>query len=177
MKVGRKIVWHFKHSQLACSQYRFYMMESLLEHRHALGNICHWLRVACNSKCSTVGGHGEYALNTRTLWGTNQRNQFIYGLCIWCYPLYLGTDTPVRHKGRQRPRDSNSETHSPWCSEPFADIQTEPLYSVATLLDPRYKDRYFDRENKQSALDMLKATVDKLETCSSASESAPKSQS
>lgn len=43
---------------------------------------------------------------------------------------------------------------------------------MATLLDPRYKDRYFDRENKQSALDMLKATVDKLETCSSASESA-----
>ncbi|XP_034096541.1 zinc finger BED domain-containing protein 4-like [Gymnodraco acuticeps] len=43
----------------------------------------------------------------------------------------------------------------------FADIYSDPLYCIATVLDPRYKDNYFDAGKKQSARDMIQAVLDK----------------
>uniref|UniRef100_A0AAQ5XRY5 Uncharacterized protein n=2 Tax=Amphiprion ocellaris TaxID=80972 RepID=A0AAQ5XRY5_AMPOC len=46
----------------------------------------------------------------------------------------------------------------------FTHLETEPIYSVATLLDPRYKDRYFsDAEASRRGKDVLMAEVMKME--------------
>ncbi len=39
----------------------------------------------------------------------------------------------------------------------FKDVEKEPIYSIATLLDPRYKDRHFDGDVKQRARATLEA--------------------
>nr|XP_033933029.1 zinc finger BED domain-containing protein 4-like [Pseudochaenichthys georgianus] len=43
----------------------------------------------------------------------------------------------------------------------FADIYSDPLYCIATVLDPRYTDNNFDAGKKQSARDMIQAVLDK----------------
>ena len=40
-------------------------------------------------------------------------------------------------------------------------ILSEPLYSIATMLDARYKDRYFDADKKQGLREMLHTQLDK----------------
>ncbi|XP_057711962.1 uncharacterized protein LOC130929065 isoform X2 [Corythoichthys intestinalis] len=46
----------------------------------------------------------------------------------------------------------------------FAGIEEEPLYSIATLVDPRYKDRYFTHsDNLCIAKDKLIQEVTKME--------------
>ena len=47
-------------------------------------------------------------------------------------------------------------------SERFGSAVSEPLYYLATILDPRYKDRYFDTVTKQAAVNMLQTQVDKM---------------
>nr|XP_043903705.1 uncharacterized protein LOC122783127 [Solea senegalensis] len=44
----------------------------------------------------------------------------------------------------------------------FGSAFSEPLYYLATILDPRYKDRYFDTVTKQAAINMLQKQVDKM---------------
>lgn len=43
----------------------------------------------------------------------------------------------------------------------FKNIYSDPLYCIATVLDPRYKCFYFNLEEKQSARDMIQAVLDK----------------
>ncbi len=43
----------------------------------------------------------------------------------------------------------------------FNGIYTEPLY-LATILDPRYKDRFFDQATKQQATEMLLRKLNKM---------------
>ena len=45
----------------------------------------------------------------------------------------------------------------------FGGILTEPLYCVATMLDARYKDRYFDADKKQGLCEMSQTQLDKME--------------
>ncbi len=44
----------------------------------------------------------------------------------------------------------------------FSGVQCEPLYLVATVLDARYKDQYFDEDKKMSVRDMLLKVVDEM---------------
>lgn len=44
----------------------------------------------------------------------------------------------------------------------FENAFSEPLYYLATILDPRYKDRYFDRNTKQVAINMLQKEVERM---------------
>ncbi len=44
----------------------------------------------------------------------------------------------------------------------FNGIYTEPLYLLATILDPRYKDRFFDQATKQQAIEMLLRKLNKM---------------
>ncbi|CAB1317071.1 unnamed protein product [Coregonus sp. 'balchen'] len=46
----------------------------------------------------------------------------------------------------------------------FGGILSEPLYCVATMLDARYKDHYFDADKKQCLREMLQSQLDKMET-------------
>lgn len=44
----------------------------------------------------------------------------------------------------------------------FHGAQCEPLFSIATMLDARYKDRYFDADKKRSAPDLLLTVLDEM---------------
>ncbi|KAJ8380963.1 hypothetical protein SKAU_G00017410 [Synaphobranchus kaupii] len=53
----------------------------------------------------------------------------------------------------------------------FSQVETEPLYCIATLVDPRYKDRYFTNpDNLRQAKDALIQEVGKMEVRRAASE-------
>ncbi|XP_050984279.1 zinc finger BED domain-containing protein 4 [Labeo rohita] len=41
----------------------------------------------------------------------------------------------------------------------FADIDTQKLYAIATMLDPRYKDRYFPEDLKPTVRDLFRDVV------------------
>ena len=47
-------------------------------------------------------------------------------------------------------------------SKRFDGVQTEPLYAIATMVDARYKDRYFDPDKKEEARNMLLIVVDEM---------------
>ncbi|XP_034072029.1 uncharacterized protein LOC117546055 isoform X3 [Gymnodraco acuticeps] len=50
----------------------------------------------------------------------------------------------------------------------FAEVEEEPLYSIATLVDPRYKDRFFTKsDNLRLATDNLILEVAKIERAAS----------
>lgn len=42
----------------------------------------------------------------------------------------------------------------------FTEIYSDPMHFIATILDPRYKDHYLDAEIKQCAREMMQATMD-----------------
>lgn len=44
----------------------------------------------------------------------------------------------------------------------FNGVQGEPLYAIATMVDARYKDCYFDSDKKEEALNMLLSVVDEM---------------
>ena len=46
----------------------------------------------------------------------------------------------------------------------FGDIEEKPLYYLSTILDPRYKDRYFTRASKRQATEMLREQLHSIET-------------
>ena len=49
-------------------------------------------------------------------------------------------------------------------NERLGGFLSEPLYCVATMLDARYKDRYFDADKKRGLREMLHTQLDKMET-------------
>ncbi|XDV20072.1 hypothetical protein PO909_025454 [Leuciscus waleckii] len=55
-------------------------------------------------------------------------------------------------------------------NERFGSAFSEPLYYLATILDPRYKDRYFDTVTKQAAVKTLQQQVNKMTHSDSATE-------
>ncbi|KAL2095534.1 hypothetical protein ACEWY4_007682 [Coilia grayii] len=55
-------------------------------------------------------------------------------------------------------------------SKRFDGVQTEPLYAIATMVDDRYKDRYFDPDKKEEARNMLLKVVDEMASVGSDQE-------
>ncbi|KAK0133049.1 Zinc finger BED domain-containing protein 4 [Merluccius polli] len=47
-------------------------------------------------------------------------------------------------------------------SDRFDGVQSEPLYAIATMVDARYKDRYFDIDKKERARNMLLKVVEEM---------------
>ena len=47
-------------------------------------------------------------------------------------------------------------------SDRFKEIQTEPLHVIATIVDARFKDRFFDMDKKVEARNMLLKVVDEM---------------
>ncbi|XP_036003030.1 zinc finger BED domain-containing protein 4-like [Fundulus heteroclitus] len=59
----------------------------------------------------------------------------------------------------------------------FSHVESDPLYSVASLVDPRYKDRYFaDPNSLGPAKDALIREVEKMEELKKASSDVPEEQ-
>lgn len=45
----------------------------------------------------------------------------------------------------------------------FQHTESNPLYCIATILDPRFKEHYFDVEKKQRAREMIQAQLEEME--------------
>ncbi|XP_077083328.1 zinc finger BED domain-containing protein 4-like [Siphateles boraxobius] len=187
LAIGRKIVGHFKHSQLAMSRLgeiqtvlglskkmlqqdtptrwnsTFYMMSSLIAQKRALG---------------AYGAEYELpALFSAYQWG------LIENAVTLLAPFEELTREVSSHKAttsdvipsvealkrllnKSLSTDSGVKTTKATLLEAvkqrFNSIYTEPLYVVATILDPRYKDCFFDQATKQRATEMLLRQLNKM---------------
>ena len=200
LKLGRQIIGHFKHSTLAYTQLEdvqielgmkikrfqqdvqtrwnstYYMMQSLLEQRRALAMYATDYDLPATLTLSQWGVM-ENMLSILAPFEEMTRDISSAAACVsTVIPSVLAlTRLLATDADKDEGIKTAKRTLLAAVKRRFASIQTEPLYCVATLLDPRYKDRFFDKENTQSALDMLKTAVEKLES-SSAGESAEDAQ-
>ncbi|XP_023694530.2 zinc finger BED domain-containing protein 4-like isoform X1 [Paramormyrops kingsleyae] len=186
---ARKIVGHFKHSPLACTllediqtelqmtqkrlkqdvQTRWnsthQMIASLLEQKRAL--------------CAYAADHNLPVKLTANQWALLEKTMNILALFAeLTRNISSSTSTTAdvipaisvleRLLSRQDDSDtgikSMKTTLLQAVNRRFGEVQDEPLYSIATLLDPRYKDRYFTRKDTaKSAKDALAREVEKME--------------
>ncbi|XP_035800443.2 zinc finger BED domain-containing protein 4-like [Amphiprion ocellaris] len=187
LAVGRKIVGHFKHSQLAYSRLQdiqeelnmppkslqqdvrtrwsssYYMIQSLLAEKRAL--------------CAYTAEYELPATLTATQWGLLEKTVQVlapFEEFIWEVSSSSASDViPIvrvlkRLLSRPEEADEGIRTMKGTLLEAvrrrFTHLETEPIYSVATLLDPRYKDRYFsDADASRRGKDVLIAEVMKME--------------
>ncbi|XP_053571558.1 uncharacterized protein LOC128661312 [Bombina bombina] len=146
--VGRRIVGHFKHSNLAYSRLQdiqiqlgqpikrlqqdvqtrwnstFYMLQSLIEQKQALGVY--------------VSEHELPATITANQWNLMEKMLNILGPFeeLTCQRVLSKVDEDHGIK-------TMKSTLLAALQKRFSDAEQNPLYCIATLLDPRYKDRFF----------------------------------
>lgn len=121
MAIGRKIVGHFKHSHLAMSRLREIQTE--------LGLSKNMLQQDTPTRLNST----FYMMSSLL---AQKRALGAYGA------EFKLTDSSVKMT-----KATLLEAIKQW----FNGIYTEPLYFLATILDPRYKDRFFDQATKQRA--------------------------
>nr|XP_020456691.1 zinc finger BED domain-containing protein 4-like [Monopterus albus] len=166
VSVGRKIVGHFKHSPLAYSRLEdiqvelnmpskrlqqdvrtrwnstYYMIQSLLAQKRVL--------------CAYAAEYDLPATLTANQWGLLEKT--VTALAPFeeltmevssasASDVILIVCVLKRALRREDPADEGAKTMKTTLFEAvdrrFSAVESEPLYSVATLLDPRYKDRFF----------------------------------
>ncbi|XP_034542641.1 zinc finger BED domain-containing protein 4-like [Notolabrus celidotus] len=185
--IGRKIVGHFRHSQLATSRLRiiqqelgmkpkmlqqdvttrwnstFYMMKSLLDQKRALGvyGADHELPA-----CFSAYQWGLVENMTTLLTPFEQLTREISSHLATAADVSPSVVALKRLLSKTADTDSGVGTAKSTLleavNERFGSAFSEPLYYLATILDPRYKDRYFDTVTKQAAVNMLQKQVDKM---------------
>ncbi|XP_069395941.1 zinc finger BED domain-containing protein 4-like [Paralichthys olivaceus] len=193
--IGRKIVGHFRHSQLATSRLRdiqqelgmktmmlqqdvatrwnstFYMMKSLLDQKRALGvyGADHELPA-----CLSAHQWGLVENMTTLLTPFEQLTRDISSHLATTADVIPSVVALKRLLSKAADTDSGVRTAKHTLLEAvnarFGSAFSEPLYYLATILDPRYKDRYFDTVTKQAAANMLQKQVDKMTHSDSATE-------
>ncbi len=187
MAIGRKIVRHFKHSHLAMSRLgeiqtelglskkmlqqdtptrwnsTFYMMSSLLVQKRALG--------AYGAEFELPASFSAYQWglieNALTLLAPfEELTKEISSHTATASDVIPSVEALKRLLNKSLSTDSGVKTTKATLLEAvkqrFNGIYTEPLYLLATILDPRYKDRFFDQSTKQQATEMLLRTLNKM---------------
>ncbi|XP_053181398.1 zinc finger BED domain-containing protein 4-like [Scomber japonicus] len=187
LAVGRRVVGHFKHSPLACSRFEdiqkelnmpvkklqqdvstrwnstYYMMQSLVEQKRVLSAYA-----------------ADYELPTTltaTQWGImekmitllkpfEQLTRDISSAEATAADVIPGVVSLTRLLAKMDESDKGVQTAKHTLleavSKRFNGVQTEPLYAIATMVDARYKDRYFDPDKKEEARNMLLKVVDEM---------------
>ncbi|CAM4722262.1 unnamed protein product [Leuciscus chuanchicus] len=193
--IGRKIVGHFRHSQLATSRLRdiqqelgmktmmlqqdvatrwnstFLMMKSLLDQKRALGvyGADHELPA-----CLSAHQWGLIENMTTLLTPFEQLTREISSHQATTADVIPSVVALKRLLSKTADTDSGVRTAKHTLleavNERFGSAFSEPLYYLATILDPRYKDRYFDTVTKQAAVKTLQQQVDKMTHSDSATE-------
>lgn len=193
--IGRKIVGHFRHSQLATSRLRgiqqelgtkimmlqqdvatrwnstFLMMKSLLDQKRALGvyGADHELPA-----CLSAHQWGLIENMTTLLAPFEQLTREISSHQATTADVIPSIVALKRLLSKTADTDSGVRTAKHTLleavNERFGSAFSEPLYYLATILDPRYKDRYFDTVTKQTAVKTLQQQVDKMTHSDSATE-------
>ncbi len=187
MAIGRKIVGHFKHSHLAMSRLgeiqtelglskkmlqqdtptrwnsTFYMMSSLLVQKRALG--------AYGAEFELPASFSAYQWglieNALTLLAPfEELTKEISSHTATASDVIPSVEALKRLLNKSLSTDSGVKTTKATLLEAvkqrFNGIYTEPLYFLATILDPRYKDRFFDQATKQQATEMLLRKLNKM---------------
>ncbi|XP_051811092.1 zinc finger BED domain-containing protein 4-like [Acanthochromis polyacanthus] len=186
--VGRKIVGHFKHSQVASSRLQgvqkelgmqvkrlqqdvatrwnstFYMMQSLVEQKRALGAY------AADYELPATVTANQWAIleNMITLLAPfEQLTREISSAEASAADVIPAVVALRRLLSRPTDTDRGVQTAKATLlkavNDRFHGVQSEPLFSIATMLDARYKDRYFDVDQKRSARDLLLTVLDKMD--------------
>lgn len=180
--ICRKIVGHFKHSPLAYSRLQavqiqlgmkpkrlqqdvstrwnstFYMMESLLEQKRALATYA-----ADYDLPATLSAHQWQLIeNFITLLSPfEQLTREVSSSEASAADVIPSVTALRRLLSKQADTDHGVKTTKTSLLEAvnrrFDQIQYDPMFCIATYLDPRYKDRYFDEDVKQRAREILEA--------------------
>jgi len=188
LAVGRKVVGHFKHSPLAYSRLEdiqkelnvpvkklqqdvttrwnssFYMMQSLVEQKRALS--------------AYVADYELPATLTATQWGIlekmitllepfEQLTRDISSAEATAADVIPGVVSLTRlltksDEAQDKGVKTAKRTLLEAVSDRFHCVQGEPLYAIATMVDARYKDRYFDNDKKEEARNMLLKVVARM---------------
>lgn len=174
--ICRKIVGHFKHSPLAYSRLQavqiqlgmkpkrlqqdvstrwnstFYMMESLLEQKRALATYA-----ADYDLPATLSAHQWQLIeNFLTLLSPfEQLTREVSSSEASAADVIPSVTALRRLLSKQADTDTGVKTTKTSLLEAvnkrFDQIEYDPIFCIATLLDPRYKDRYFDEDVKKRA--------------------------
>ncbi|XP_042610882.1 zinc finger BED domain-containing protein 4-like [Cyprinus carpio] len=195
--VGRRIIGHFKHSQLAYSRLAdvqkelgmsvkrlqqdiatrwnstFYMMRSLVEQKRALGAYAADFELP-----ATLTANQGIIENMITLLAPfEQLTRDISSAEASAADVIPAVVALTRLLGRPSDTDRGVQTTKTTLLEAvnhrFNGVHCEALYSVATMLDARYKDRYFDEEKKRSARNLLLKVLDDMSGSADASTEDP----
>lgn len=196
--VGRRIIGHFKHSQLAYSRLAdvqkelgmsvkrlqqdiatrwnstFYMMRSLVEQKRALGAYAADFELPATLTANQWG----IIENMITLLAPfEQLTRDISSAEASAADVIPAVVALTRLLGRPSDTDRGVQTTKTTLLEAvnhrFNGVHCKALYSVATMLDARYKDRYFDEEKKRSARDLLLKVLDDMSGSADASTEDP----
>ncbi|XP_070399081.1 zinc finger BED domain-containing protein 4-like isoform X1 [Nothobranchius furzeri] len=166
--VGRKIVGHFKHSVLAYSRLEdiqgqlnqpikrlqqdvqtrwnstYYMLQSLIEQKRVLGCLC----PSMNSL--TVSPLTNGLLLRRLLPYSppfEELTKKVSSYDALASDVIPAVAVLVRLLNRETDEDHGVKTMKATLltavKKLFSDVETNPLYFISTILDPRYKDRFF----------------------------------
>lgn len=187
LAVGRRVVGHFKHSPLACSRFEdiqkelnmsvkklqqdvstrwnstYYMMQSLVEQKRALSAYAADYELPTTLTASQWGIMEKmitllepFEQLTRDISCAEATAADVIPGVVSLTRLLAKTDES--DKGVQTAKHALLEA----VSKRFDGVQTEPLYAIATMVDARYKDRYFDPDKKEEARNMLLKVVDEM---------------
>ncbi|XP_026087221.1 zinc finger BED domain-containing protein 4-like [Carassius auratus] len=155
LAIGRKIIGHFKHSPLAYSCFEdiqleigqpakrlqqevqthwnstFYMIQSLLEQKRALGVFVSEHEL----------GLGPFEELTRKVSSSEAMAADVIP-AVTVLQRFLSRETDDDHGIK-----TMKVTLAAAVRRRFSDVEEQPLYSIATLLDPRYKNLFFSNTN------------------------------
>ncbi|XP_065109329.1 zinc finger BED domain-containing protein 4-like [Paramisgurnus dabryanus] len=161
--IGRKIVGHFKHSPLAYSHLEDIQLE-------------------LNMQPKRLQQDGLLEKIITVLAPFEELTKEVSSSSAFASDVIPSVSVLKRILTQQNEADEGIKTMKSTLLEAvnrrFRDVESTPLYSVATLLDPRYKDRYFtNAECSRHAKDALLVQARKMEevlgrTVSDASQAA-----
>ncbi|KAI2645826.1 Zinc finger BED domain-containing protein 4 [Labeo rohita] len=161
--VGRKIVGHFKHSALAYSRLEdiqgqlsqpikrlqqdvqtrwnstYYMLQSLIEQKRVLGVYV-----------------SEHELPTVAILAPfEELTKKVSSYDTLASDVIPAVTVLVRLLNRETDEDHGVKTMKATLlaavKKRFSDVETNPLYFISTILDPRYKDRFFSNNTAPEA--------------------------
>ncbi|KAJ3607293.1 hypothetical protein NHX12_025603 [Muraenolepis orangiensis] len=171
--IGRRIVGHFKHSPLAYSRLQnvqkdllqtpkklqqdvatrwnstYYMLKSLLEQKRALATYVADFDLPDTFSASQWGLIENMLsllepfeeLTQKISKASTSAADVIPS--VMALKRFLGNEVALDHGVK-----TSKATLLEAVSRRFAEMEKEPLYSLATIIDPRYKDRLFSNEVK-----------------------------
>ncbi|KAI7792535.1 putative zinc finger BED domain-containing protein 4-like [Triplophysa rosa] len=171
LAVSRKIVGHFKHSPLAYSRLEDIQLELNMQPRRLQQDVrtrwnstLYMIESLIAQKRTLCAYTAEYDLPytlTANQWGLLEKTitvlapfeeltREVSSSFAFASDVIPSVIVLKRILTRQTETDEGIKSMKGTLLEAvnrrFRDVESEPLYSLATLLDPRYKDRYFTNE-------------------------------